>query len=1449
MTDIKKLQALDVQARVQATQQEEEETEYVGGLLPYRPMSAGTSLEVSTPSGMAYEIRQSLLRLRDEVYDIDWYVTKKLKYTNPQELYKYFSAEQIDALALGIYNSERGEGIIVGDQTGIGKGRIAAGMLRYAAKNGKPGIFFTVSSSLFSDIYRDLFDIGTRDLVPLVINTGDKEALITIQLDADTSMYLHEMDEYQGDQRYQPKTYQQLKSLIEGRESMPKGYDIVLVTYSQVSSDMVAKEALLGAKNSSKKVKENGSQWKPDFVSAVASGAVIIMDEAHKAAGSDSIIGQYFKTRVLNNCDGCLYLSATFAKRPDNMPVFAIKTSISHTNLSSEGYKLAFEKGGVALQEIVAGELAKSGQMVRRERSIDPDAFEYVFLDEDAEKHKVIYDAVARLVQRISQFERDYITPKIAEIKKVYTDPETKALSKGLGDRRSEFFSSAHNLVRQVFFAIKANEVAQAAIRLLNDNKKVVIAFARTMASQIQQLGLSNGDVVENDSFQIIFKKNWDKARQYSIVEKGEEKSAAKEDDQNQSDEDGATIDPNSKVVQSWQFELEDFEPEAQAEYLAIEEDITSLSQLDMSISPIDVLINTIQAAKKPAYVDGHENGNYIVHECTGRSMQLRRDGKDLVYRNYKANKVGFFADFNRGDADVLLINQSSATGVSAHSSAKFKDKRQRVMIIHEPELDVNIEVQKWGRIDRTGQVNRPKYYYYSTSIAGEKRLFMVLKGKLRSLFANTSGNQKASDTQLESPDFFNRFGDKATRAWLDANIDIAYKVRLSKEQMEDAAARNWRDKNAGADLVNGIAEKFARYIAFLETDEQDRAYSEILSEYDGLINEAKSSGTYDLEAEYIDLKAEVLERSIFVLGTGKKSPFGRHAVNNKVSARVTKRPMSFIKVQEAIILGLKGGNVSSIAPFVNEFVNEYKQGRAALLDSKLADLSEKMAELQEKNASRQAEYEKKLAKYEAVKAKGEEGEKELKALEVSEASVKNTLTKISDLEDNIDAARAKIISETNNGVSVLNFFYPGRPVVYDDQQGVTHNMVVTSVEYVKKPGESTRYNAANIVVKCAVYGPDRTRTMKLNDDRISRCMAVTQATPTDYLENILYNWNKSDESGGRREERNIINNNILLAIGKAAEGKLVRYTSDKGALLNGILLPPSDKTATGVPKKIKTLLPLNKGIDKVTSLGKNELFFPSSDFHTVKEPHFNGAGSAGVYFNLPSTSKYKTVWGNEVLIDLILQSESDKNAGLPKAFQKYTGNLFTCAILMKNVPEFVEELYRVTGWEFESGSIAYVETDDAPLPEVTDDRVVTISRYILSDTTKEIPTIQGYLGQYDENGKTIVEFIDLLSTKEKIEYGLQPYFKNMHESVSNWYRVAKSNGVPMPTIPDQYDYDAMIQTLSEFLAANRNEAGNREFEFGPFSFRVLATGLLEVLKGRKTSNETLKHFKSQLTV
>lgn len=110
-------------------------------------------------------IKLALDKIEEKHGDIDNFVADTLGCT-PEELLGtkdkagYFSAEQVDALAMAIDNVQAGKGFIIGDQIGVGKGRFVAAMLRYAERQGRVLLFATKSPGLYGDMVRDLRDIG-----------------------------------------------------------------------------------------------------------------------------------------------------------------------------------------------------------------------------------------------------------------------------------------------------------------------------------------------------------------------------------------------------------------------------------------------------------------------------------------------------------------------------------------------------------------------------------------------------------------------------------------------------------------------------------------------------------------------------------------------------------------------------------------------------------------------------------------------------------------------------------------------------------------------------------------------------------------------------------------------------------------------------------------------------------------------------------------------------------------------------------------------------------------------------------------------------------------------------------------------------------------------------------------------------------------------------------------
>lgn len=194
---------------------------------PYIPASQISEPEAMSPRNLLGPVRQALARIVERNgLGIDEFVCAKLGWTM-EELERRLSAEQADAVAIGIQAIDDGMAFVEADATGLGKGRVAATMAVYGKKIGMPVVFMTEKSDLFSDFYRDIADIECTDQLgnPFVVNND------LIVRDVTT-----------GDEiARSPKRDVAQMTLACGE--FPAEHDIVLSTYSQFNRQYDSKSA------------------------------------------------------------------------------------------------------------------------------------------------------------------------------------------------------------------------------------------------------------------------------------------------------------------------------------------------------------------------------------------------------------------------------------------------------------------------------------------------------------------------------------------------------------------------------------------------------------------------------------------------------------------------------------------------------------------------------------------------------------------------------------------------------------------------------------------------------------------------------------------------------------------------------------------------------------------------------------------------------------------------------------------------------------------------------------------------------------------------------------------------------------------------------------------------------------------------------------------------------
>jgi len=246
-----------------------QETE-TGHQVAYQPHSQAASVGTLVPKAMAESIDNSIAAVEREVGDVDEYVAEAL-HMDPETLREKFSAEQIDALVLAIRNAEAGKGFIIGDQTGIGKGRVVAAMIKYAIENDKVPIFVTEKPNLYSDMIRDLDDIGmTKELG---LDTAKPRIFITNSSESIPYTLLRTVNGEVTENNLTlkaPKTGKALDEMMKGMQEKESlgDYKVIFTTYSQLQA-----------------VKKNETE-RQRFIKSFGLGNYMIFDESHNAGGA-----------------------------------------------------------------------------------------------------------------------------------------------------------------------------------------------------------------------------------------------------------------------------------------------------------------------------------------------------------------------------------------------------------------------------------------------------------------------------------------------------------------------------------------------------------------------------------------------------------------------------------------------------------------------------------------------------------------------------------------------------------------------------------------------------------------------------------------------------------------------------------------------------------------------------------------------------------------------------------------------------------------------------------------------------------------------------------------------------------------------------------------------------------------------------------------------------------
>lgn len=1104
------------------------------------------SLNSVIPADQARATKKAL----EKIGDVDSFLVDELGYNDADDMHHALASEQADSVALAIHQAKQGNAFIIGDMTGIGKGRQAAAMIRFAYKQGKIPVFITAKKALFSDMYRDLKSIGNSDLRPFIWAAKDKE-------------HSADMTDSEGKLVYQlpsDKEQERVMDYLQKNGKLPDGYDYIVTTYDSFSSGTMDYE------DGKKTVRKNGKgskngQRKRDVLEAIAKNANVIMDESHKAGGQGS--GSAYLQYVVPKLNAITFLSATYAKRPDNMPIYALRTSMNQAGMKPSELIDAIKRGGATLQEVMSQALTASGQFIRRERDMTGVTIDWKTIDDPVvvEEQREQYDSIIGLFNDIINFQRTYVGAYLDkrndELAAIQASIQNRQGTKDLGIHNQPFASRTYNMVQQVLLSLKAREAAKSAIEHLKNGEKVVIALNNTNESQTEQYE-ANAEM-EAPDLGVVLMKGLQGVLRYD-----------------------QTDDMGNKTFGT--FNIEDLGPDAVARYHEIEDNIKNAST-GLSLSPIDVVRDELEAA------------GYRVGELTGRKTMFVKNPNGTVskVKRTDTDKKKLALDFNTNKIDALILNRSASTGISLHDSVEYDvEHKPRTMIVVQQQPDVNEEVQMRGRIDRTGQVNRGRYEYIVSQIPSEQRLLMMFKAKLKSLDANTTSSQKSKFNDMEVSDIINKYGDKVVREYMAEHLDMYSKMAdpfgwessygedlstIDPQRLVATSGGKLGGKEAGAD-----ASKLLGRMALLRVSEQEKMLQEIGELYANEIQRLNEMGENDLEITELPLKAKTLHKEVWKQGAepGGDNAFADNTYIEKVNMAILKKPMKAAEVK-ASQDGLTGGKTW------DEYKTEKKAAVKEYFDQKIADASQKYEERAVKAATKAKEkYIKDAKKGQKDSGMSDEQIEKMAGYQYDNIYkqekdklndvVKNLKAKAEMFErvlDTFDTNGAFVLPMDMNNPNELSGFGNSYGRLIDIKITDNYSPNASSVSFATLDGR----RKVTFPIAGKVGAGENKVDIIGSIDRMTKQAAGMGDSHLRVLNQNFDNWDRltSNES---RKNGYIVTGNLMQALVDSKDqglgGQLVKYTTDTGEVKTGILMPDRFD-----PKGLTTDAPINSVVDK----------------------------------------------------------------------------------------------------------------------------------------------------------------------------------------------------------------------------------------------------------------------------
>jgi GGDEF domain-containing protein len=692
-------------------------------------------------------------------------------------------------------------GFMIGDGTGVGKGREVASIILDNWNQGrKKAVWVSEKWSLLSAAERDWSALGRpiRDVMSL--------------------------------------------KKVKQDEAITAKDGIAFVTYDTLktgSSEKAVRKAQAEGKKPVTRVDQLVAWLGPNF------DGVVVFDESHnmanavdskgtrgvRKASEKAKAGAELQRRLPNA--RVVYVSATAATEVGNL-AYADRLGLwgqGTAFANRDDFIDRIESGGVASMELVARDMKALGLYLSRSLAFsdgtDLGSVRYARLEHDLTPDQVdVYDTLADGWQVV-------LNNIDAALKVVARNDEGKVDGKAKAQALSAFWGAHQRFFAQIVTSMQMPTVLREMQADLDAGRSVVVQLVNTLeASQERQLAkLAEEETLED----------FDLTPRDQLMQFLENSFPVTQMESYEDDEGNVSMRPAQRADGTY---IENREAVAMRERL-----LDRLGSIRVPEGPLDMLI-------------GHF-GTDDVAEVTGRKQRVVRNDEGKLtkeQRGQRANAVDVkaFADAKK---HVLVFSAAGGTGVDYHASNQITNKERRAHYLLQPGWRADLAIQGLGRTHRTDQASAPIYRLTSTNLPGHKRFVSTVARKLDQLGALTSGERQtgrrgifAQKDNLEgqsAKDALSLFYKDLVRGDVEG---------LTYEEFKDQTGMKLVDEKTGGMLQQSPPiTQFLNRLLSLRTDAQHRVFAAFDSRWDAVTDAAIARGELDVGTE--TLRAASVEK------------------------------------------------------------------------------------------------------------------------------------------------------------------------------------------------------------------------------------------------------------------------------------------------------------------------------------------------------------------------------------------------------------------------------------------------------------------------------------------------------------------------------------------------------------------------------------------------------------